>query len=569
MPKPKPKTAKRKKRKPIRGSGKPRPRKTKGVKRRATAAPAEPPHATLGGLVDSLGAEVFRVLAAPAGLEVKVTEPVIHDALQPIYYEVGDLVLAVGVAPSDRHAAEMIDQAGSSRAAGVIFKVHDEASELTDAAEKAGVALVSVQPEMTWNQLYGLLRTAIASSGQVPQGEAADIPVGDLFALANAVSAMVGGAVTIEDPQSRVLAFSSLDEPIDDPRRQTILGRRVPEPWVKRLQEHGVFRKLWSTEDVVPVKLPYQGLRPRLAIAVRAGGEILGSIWVLEGKKKLGTAAEEALREAGRIAALHLIRHRASEDLERRMRGDFLRALLEGRGPIEHLASRLGIDTKSPFTVVGFELASSDRDEAGLQRQRALEIVAANAEGFHRRAASVSLDRTLYTLLPTPSGTEREVLTGLAGRMVEQSETSTKVPLRAGIGSTVPALREASRSRAEADRVLRVLSQKSPERRVATIEDLQAQALVLELQDVLMEHPHLRSGRVAALVEYDSEHGTSYVETLRAYLDSFGDVGKAAALVNVHPNTFRYRIKRVSELSEIDLADPDERLMAEIQLRVL
>jgi sugar diacid utilization regulator len=561
---PKPKAARRKK--PAGRSKKPRSR-SKAVKRPVSAA--EPPHATLGGLVDSLGAEVFRVLSAPAGLDVKVTEPVIHDALQPIHFEVGDLVLAVGVAPSDRHASEVIGQAGVSRAAGVIFKLHDEAAELAEAGERAEVALVGVQPEMTWNQLYGLLKTAIASSGQVPQGEAADIPVGDLFALANAVSAMVGGAVTIEDTQSRVLAFSSLDEPIDDPRRQTILGRRVPEPWVKRLHEHGVFRKLWSTEDVVRVKLPYKGLRPRLAIAVRAGGEILGSVWVLEGKKRLGAAAEEALREAARIAALHLIRHRASEDLERRMRGDFLRSVLEGRGPIEHLASRLGIDVKSPFTVVGFDLASSDRAEAGLQRQRALEIVAANAEGFHRRAASVSLDRTLYTLLPTPPGTEREVLAGLAGRMVEQSETSTRVPLRAGIGSTVPSLREAPRSRAEADRVLRVLGETAQDRRVATIEDLQAQALVLELQDVLMEHPHLRIGRVTALVQYDAEHGTSYVQTLRAYLDSFGDVGKAAALVNVHPNTFRYRIKRVSELSEIDLDDPDERLVAEIQLRTL
>jgi DNA-binding PucR family transcriptional regulator len=39
--------------------------------------------------------------------------------------------------------------------------------------------------------------------------------------------------------------------------------------------------------------------------------------------------------------------------------------------------------------------------------------------------------------------------------------------------------------------------------------------------------------------------------------------------VNVHPNTFRYRVKRLSELSGIDLNDPDERLAAEIQLRFL
>lgn len=525
-------------------------------------------HATLASLIESLGSDVFQILSAPNGLDVKVTEPIIHDPLERAHLEPGDLVLAVGIPVDDRQATQLVGEAAGAGAAAVIFKKGDEAKALIPAADAAGIALVSVIPEMTWNQLHALLRTAIASSGQVPESGIGDSPVGDLFALANAVSSMVGGPTTIEDPQSRVLAFSSLDEPIDEPRRQTILGRRVPEPWLKRLQEHGVFKRLWSSEDVITVELPYKGVRKRIAIAVRSGGEILGSLWVAEGDRRLGPVAEEALREAAGIAAIHLIRNRATEDLERLRRAEVVRSILEGKGPIEHLASRLGIEAKSPFTVIAFDLPTRDESEIGIKRQRAMELAAIYCETFHRRSSSVSIEETIYSLLPTPNVSERSRLLNVASRVIHQAESSLKIPMHAAVGSTVPELRDAPRSRAEADLVLRILA-KGKEAKVAAVEDVQAQTLLLEFQDLSEAHPHLRSGKVETLQQHDSKHGTYYVETLRAYLDAFGDVGRAAASVSVHPNTFRYRVKRLGELSGINLSDADERLAAEIQLRLL
>jgi DNA-binding PucR family transcriptional regulator len=75
--------------------------------------------------------------------------------------------------------------------------------------------------------------------------------------------------------------------------------------------------------------------------------------------------------------------------------------------------------------------------------------------------------------------------------------------------------------------------------------------------------------RVARLAEYDTAHGTNLVETLRAWLDSFGDVIAAAATVYVHPNTFRYRLRRLSQVGGLDLTDPEARFAAMLQLRVL
>jgi DNA-binding PucR family transcriptional regulator len=74
---------------------------------------------------------------------------------------------------------------------------------------------------------------------------------------------------------------------------------------------------------------------------------------------------------------------------------------------------------------------------------------------------------------------------------------------------------------------------------------------------------------VDLLAAHDAERGTDYIATLRAYLDSFGDIVGAAVAMHVHRNTFRYRLARLAEMVGLDLDDPDERLIAQLQLHAL
>jgi DNA-binding PucR family transcriptional regulator len=104
------------------------------------------------------------------------------------------------------------------------------------------------------------------------------------------------------------------------------------------------------------------------------------------------------------------------------------------------------------------------------------------------------------------------------------------------------------------------------DRRIATFNQVRAQAFLLDLQDIPSLEAHLDAGRVAALMRYDAEHGTAYVESLRAYLEAMGDVNVAAKRVHVHRNTLRYRLGKLCELVELDLEDPAERLVCELQL---
>ena len=310
---------------------------------------------TLGAILTDLGQEILSVVFAPRGLDVAAGLPTLFDQLDASSVQRGDVVLGVGVAARPRSAVGFVEEAGAAGAAAVVLKLdHEPGPELIDASTRTGVALLSAPPAIAWGQLYTLLR--VAGGAAVPAGALVDgVPMGDLFALANAIAAMVGGAVTIEDPQSYVLAYSSADLPIDEARREVILGRRVPERFLRRLRDAGVFHRLQTTDDVVTYVDQEEELIPRLAVGIRAGGELLGSIWVAAATDPLDVDTQTALQEAARMAALHLIRHRSSWDLERRQRGELVRALLEGDVPPD-ASTKLGLDAGTAVTVVALRI---------------------------------------------------------------------------------------------------------------------------------------------------------------------------------------------------------------------
>lgn len=521
--------------------------------------------APLAVLADRLAAAID-ILAAPSGLEVEITHPVILDRSDPLTPGPGSVVLAVGIDDPASRAA-VLSQLEGTGVAAVAFKQEGALDPaVLAAADRAGTAVLGVHPDVSWGQLFSLLATA-STTGPAAESGLHGVPLGDLFALANGVSALVGGATTIEDPQSRVLAYSSLDHPIDIPRQETILGRQVPVEWMKRLRDSGVFRRLWQTDEVVPIEdfTEHEGYLPRLAVAVRAGGELLGSIWVIQGDRPFGPEACAALRQAADIAALHLLAHRSAHDVDRQRRADALLAVLEGRDRGDRAGSLLGIETRTPVAVLAFEVDEPNEAAAAIRAQRVVDLIALYCESYRRRAACAVSRGRVYALVPLAGEENGDSLTALAEAIVSRSAEALQVELRAGIGSTVT-LPSLAGSRHEADEVLDVLE---PGSAIAGIETVRPRVVLRRLARLAAEHRDLMEGRLTLLIDQDRARGTSHLATLRAYFDAFGDVVMAAAQVNVHPNTFRYRLRRISESFGIDLADPDERLVAQLQIRLL
>ncbi|MGR6920681.1 helix-turn-helix domain-containing protein [[Actinomadura] parvosata] len=554
------------------------------------------PRASLGRIIHDLGTTVLDVAASPGGLDAEVTGVHIYDPLDELIVPAGAILLAVGV----QGAADICGLlARAPHAAGVVVKLPVDVDErVRAAARETGVAVLGLTRAASWAQVAALLRSLLAEGELAEPGESAH---GDLFSLANAVCALLDAPVTIEDRSSRVLAYSGRQDEADRGRVETVLGRQVPERYLRLLDEQGVFKRLYQSQEPIHIELDDGSPINREAVAVRAGDEILGSIWVAV-RDPLNAQRRRALSDAANIVALRLLRERAGADTQRRLRADLLSTVLAGGADAAEAAGRLGIattrlcvlaaqlTTPPPATPSVPRSPSGGADGGGVRgagglaaeqgvdhaaesaraesdRQRFCDALALHVAAIHPKAAAALVGSVAYAVLPMSPGGDEEAR---AVRVAESflARVGPRHAANIGVGRLALSLAQVARSRADADRALRVLRTRGVAGRAAGYSAVHFESLLLQVADVAAAEEQAPTGPYRRLLDHDAEHGTELAATLEAYLDAFGDVSVAAARVHVHPNTFRYRLRRLAEIGGLDLGDPDARLTVQLQLRI-
>ncbi|MFI5706426.1 PucR family transcriptional regulator [Kribbella sp. NPDC051620] len=537
------------------------------------------PQVTLARILDDLGTTLLHPVAGDIEHSGRIGGIAIYDPFDEPDLASGAVVLGIGIHDDD--IVRIAELMGDRGAAALVLRSPVRLSAgLTDVVDRTGLAVLGLSRGASWSQLVGILRSLLAE-GSVALGhdETADpygLKSGDLFALANAISGLLDAPVTIEDRSSRLLAFSARQDEADEERVETILGRQVPERVTQSLVEHGIFRALYRDEKSIWIG-PDVGLSrlPRVAIAVRAGDEVLGSIWAAV-REPLSDARSEALAQAAKVVALHLLHMRASANVDRRMRTDLVATAIAGGPEALEALTQLGLRDK-PLVVLALEVVDASAAEPSVggmasletERRRVDDAFALHLSAMDPRCASARLGTVSYALVPTSrhgvAGEERAVR--IAKDFLDR--LGRRAPTLIAVGSVAEHASELTSARITADRVLRVLrTAQRPGLRVARLADIHFDSVLLDLQDIAIAHGGPLSAAVARLAEYDAEHGGDLLQTFVVWLNSFGDVTSASEALGVHRNTLRYRITRISTVGQIDLADPDARLAAMLELRV-
>ncbi len=514
---------------------------------------------TVRGVVDRVGPTLLRTALAgdhPDG--APVTDVVITESGRRTQVAAGDLVLGVAI-QSTAEAVELVRHSGAHGAAAVLLKPpHAARGAVRTAARAAGTAIVEVHAATAWAQLVWLLRSVLDAAAD--ESESANAPAtgagpfGDLFRLADAAAAVVDAPVTIEDANSRVLAYSARQDRTDSARVSTIMGRRVPDDVLARFRSRGVFRELSRGRTTIFVPQQKDGTLPRLIVPIRMGGELLGSMWaVVAGPVPEARAA--AFADTAPVVALHLLRRRAREDSERRRSAELVRTVLAGTGSVRLVAAELDLG-RGEHRVVAIDAQTDDALNGEGVRLALLERL---TEGVGKRPAVADLHGVLYAIVPDAAGDGgwpalRAALAEMAGPLV-----AAGTPVEVG---------DLARSRAEADEALSLLRAGLVAGPVAVHDEVWT-VLVLHRSAVAASAAGVAGvGPLAQLAAHD-EDGGWFLDTLYEWLRHPGDPRAAAAALSIHPNTLRYRMSRLTAAVEADLADPDTRLALLTQLVAL
>ncbi|WP_037851573.1 PucR family transcriptional regulator [Streptomyces sp. NRRL S-340] len=553
---------------------------------------------TLAHLLTLAGPGLLDVVAAPLGTDVPVADVTVHDVGEERddgWTAPGHVLLTPGTPADSPEAVDVLRAAERAGAAALVLRpgARRLRTALAEAAAQGRTALLIRSPDTGWTEVLGRLRTALVAGDATAPPPADGLRLGDLAGLANTVADLVGGAITIEDPRSRVLAYSRLEHGADPLRTLTILGQEVPRWRVAELRERGFFQALWSSGDVV--RLPADDrYAERLAIAVQHGGEVLGSLWAAADGRPLAADAAAALRTAARAAVPHLVHHETCGREEAGRREQAVRDLLEGRPGAQRTARALGVPPEGPYTLLVVEVHGT-RDPAGpaptgptgtgrsrpaapagappgdATGHRVLDMLALQAAAYLPGCVTTRSDGRLFVLVSTPGGAGANP----ARRLAATVRSLPHSVVFAGAGRQAADLSEVAASRASAELVVRVLRERaarapggSPASACAAYQEVAAEAALLQVLDRIEPLWQGTPSPVHAMVAHDRAHGSAYGDSVAAYLAEFGDTRAAALSLNVHPNTLRYRLRRARELFGVDVSDPAGRLLADLGLRL-
>ncbi|MET9202940.1 helix-turn-helix domain-containing protein [Gordonia sp. NPDC003585] len=529
----------------------------------------------LGRLLLALDRTVVTLVTAPRGLDESVSSLAMID-IDDIHYGLGraargaDLYLLVGL--DDETTRRLLAGLGGHRPVAVMSKSPSE--EVVALADRLGIAVISVDPHARWERLYNLV-VRVLDGVRVLDDDGGESMragnTGDLFELAGEVARRTGGLVSIEDEGSHVLAYSTAGDEADELRRLSILGREGPPEMLAWLRQWGVMDALRTSSDVVVVdERADLALRRRLAVAIRtpSGGEQLGAflgvVWLQEGATPLADDASQVLVGAAAVAARVIARRRAAGSDH----DDLVRRLVGSRGEVidaGHLGAQLGIDPASPVSVVAFGVAEGE--PAALDSVTGhVSALMLHASAFSPLSVTTLVGPRAYVVLP---GVSADAAMSWARAAVDATHRQFGVRVRAVIAGPADGLAEVPALRTHADQVLDAAEREGELiDDVTTVERSRTGVLLGEIVGMLSENPDLVDPRVTSLAALDDESGSEFTPSLRAYLDHFGDVRTAASDLHVHPNTLRYRIRRIQELTGMDLDDPATRLVVALSLRV-
>ncbi|MGH3949818.1 MAG: PucR family transcriptional regulator, partial [Pseudonocardiaceae bacterium] len=314
------------------------------------------------------------------------------------------------------------------------------------------------------------------------------------------------------------------------------------------------FRELSKGRQTIFVPAQKDGTLPRLIVPIRMGGELLGSMWaVVHGPVSDERAA--AFADAAPVVAVHLLRRRAHTDAQRHASAELLRSVLEGRAGPRRATAELGL-ADAPHRVVAV-----DTGEEGLR----LALLERISKGIGRPTPGCEIGAVLYIVVPDDPDHPgwSELRRTLTGRSMPENR-----PLRAAAGTAQP-ISELARSRGEADEVLGMLR---ADLLAGPIVGFEQAWTALALHRVATAAGRARAtelGPIGKLAGHDRAKRSDYVNTLYAWLRHPGDPRAAARELSIHPNTLRYRMNKLLEISDLDLDDPDVRLALLAQLITL
>jgi purine catabolism regulator len=306
----------------------------------------------------------------------------------------------------------------------------------------------------------------------------------------------------------------------------------------------------------------------RLVCPIVAKGMARGYLSIIGVAGELDALDQLVIEQGAAACALEMAKAKAVSDAEKRARGDLVDAVLTGSLPLEELArwaKRIGYDVEPSHAALVWRWAHTDADES-VPSLRRLETLVNQSVVQQGVSALVRPHGTEIVAFCTIPGTVRpEAALALANTV--RAAAADEYPqhhIYGGIGrpaAELPYWKDSYREAWQALSIAERLNEANP----LYFGDLSVYRLLFQLEDNSELEAFCRE-ILGPLLDY--EGGGDLLETLEAFCDRLGNLSQTAEKLFIHRNSLLYRMERISQLTGLDLNNPDTRLAVHLALKV-
>jgi hypothetical protein len=294
---------------------------------------------------------------------------------------------------------------------------------------------------------------------------------------------------------------------------------------------------------------------PAYLMTLRRGGEADG-----------GDMSLLVTEHAATICGVILGRERVVAAAARQVRDDLVEGLLLGgrdNGEVGRWARHLGYDPTREHRIVAVT-----HEAPGSARPAAARVAAAIDHFFATRmsgAITAIREDEVVVVVPGPAAEALRLASGCLARM---RDLFPEAVITIGIGGTCQDPSDIARSYGQARRTIDAVTRLGRPGQVVAFEDLGIHRLLLQVPD-LTELRSFAAEVLGKLSAAEHQRGGELLTTLACYFRENNSPQRTARSLHVHPNTVAYRIRRVQEITGLQLGNYRDRLMAQVALEII
>lgn len=294
-----------------------------------------------------------------------------------------------------------------------------------------------------------------------------------------------------------------------------------------------------------------------IIIPIVGSNSVIGFLLTYIEKEKFQHVDRMLLEYGSSLLSLEMMKQQSIIEAQRVIYGDLFEKILFGApdSQLDQQAKNLGLQPKDFYVaLICSEIEHNSKFDIRFEREKWMRWIEEAIEFFKIKGMVTQRGDQVIAFLSFP---EEEGKSSARKALTNFTEYLNRVdfPVYIGLGRVYESFHDIRKSYGDAEKSLLLLKKKK-NKRVHRFSDGGIYRILLDMDNKELET--FLADHLGPLLDHENNKNGDLLETLIVYVENNRNLKSTITELTIHQNTLYYRIKRIEEILDITLANPEQ-----------